>query len=269
VCVVVLLASSAAAQDLPPELAERFSSGVSALKAGQLDIAETAFRGVLRDGGGRSFVHHNLGIVLQQRGRHAEALAEFRTATTLDPSFAPAHILAGTSLLALNRAREATTELERAVQLMPKEPIAHIQLAEAFERTNNVPNVVREYRAVVALLPNDPEQAYRLGKAYLRLSQWAYERLQAIHPRSARLSQALGREYAQQGRADLAQEAFEEAARREPALPEIHLALARIHFDSGRLDDAAREVDRELTLVPESRDARELKARIEAARTKN
>ena len=41
----------------------------------------------------------------------------------------------------------------------------------------------------------------------------------------------------------------------DPALPDLHLALARIHFDAGRLDEASREITRELALVPFSREA--------------
>ena len=108
-------------------------------------------------------------IVLQQRGQHAAALAEFRVASRQDPKFGPARLLAGASLLALGRPAEAATELERAVKLMPREIAPHLQLADACERLNNVPCLVAEYRAVVALAPGDPEYAYRLGKAYLRL----------------------------------------------------------------------------------------------------
>lgn len=256
----------AAQQDLPPALAERFSQGVDALKSGQLAEAEEAFRDILRRGGNGAFVHHNLGIALQQRGEHAGAVAEFRIAARQDPAFGPARLLAGTSLLAQGKAREALVELEHAVTLIPLEPAAHLQLADACERTGNVRCLVDQYRAVVELVPNEPEYAYRLGKAYLRLSQWAHERIRAIDPRAARLSQALGREYVQQGRADLALRAFEDAASRDPALAEVHLSIARIHLDEGRLDEAAREVERELALVPESRDARELKAKIDASR---
>ena len=72
-------------------------------RRGNLDAAEAAFRDVLKAGGERAFVHHNLGIILQQRGRNADALAEFRAASRLDPSFGPARLLAGTSLLTLGR----------------------------------------------------------------------------------------------------------------------------------------------------------------------
>jgi len=96
VTVLLVAARGGAAQDLPPSLADRFSAGVDALKAGNLDAAEAAFRDVLKAGGERAFVRHNLGIILLQRGRNAEALVEFRAASRLDPSFGPARLLAGT-----------------------------------------------------------------------------------------------------------------------------------------------------------------------------
>ncbi len=216
----LLTASAAAlaqAPDLPPAVASRFAAGVAALQSGSLDDAEAAFRTVLRDGGDRGFVHHNLGIVLQQRGRHAAAVAEFRRASALDPTFGPARLLAGSSLIALGRPTEALVDLERAVTLMPREIAAHLQLADACERTGRIARLSEAYRAVVALAPDDPEYAYRLGKAYLRLSQQSYERLKAVAPQSARLSQALGQEFVAQGQKQRAREAYEAAAARDPA----------------------------------------------------
>ena len=253
-------------QELAPDQAGRFSEGVAALKRGDLDVAERAFREVLTGGGARPFVHHNLGIVLQQRGRHEAALAEFRAAQRLDPSFGPARLLAGVSLLATGRAREAAAELERAAALMPDEPVAHLQLADADERTGHIAGVIHEYRRLVELVPTNDEYVYRLGKAYLKLAQQSYERIRAIAPHSARLAQALGDQYLEQNRRELALEAFERAARIDPALPGIHLALARIHLDEGRLNEAAAEVGRERGIAPDSAAARALQAEIEAAR---
>ena len=264
--VLLALPIGAAAQDLPPALAERFSEGVAALTAGRLDPAEAAFRAVIRAGGDRAFVRHNLGIVLQRRGRHADAVTEFRAASRLDPAFGPARLLAGTSLLALGDARAALGELERAVALMPGEPAARLQLADACERVGDAICLVDQYRALAQHAPGHAEYAYRLGKAYLRLSQWAHARMQAVDPRSARLSQALGREYLDQQRPDLAERAFLDALRRDPSLVDVRLALARIYLADRRWDDAAREVTQVLSLVPEHRDAGRLRAEIDAAR---
>jgi Tfp pilus assembly protein PilF len=269
--IVVLLAPGgmASAQELAPALAERFSVGVDALKSGNLDAAETAFRDVLRGGGGeRAFVHHNLGIVLQQRGRDAEALVEFRAATRLDPSFGPARLLAGTSLLALGRPKEAAAELKQAIRLMPDELAPHLQLADAYERSGDMGGVVAEYRRLVAAAPSNDEYIYRLGKAYLKLAQESFERMRTVDPRTARLPQALARQYLDQGRSDLAAATLEKAAQRDPNVPEIHLMLARIHLDGGRFDDAAREIERELAIAPESAEAQAVQRQIEAARKK-
>ncbi len=254
------------AQDLPPRLADRFSEGVTALKAAALDDAERAFRDVLAGGGDLAFVHHNLGIVLEQRGQHIDALTEFRAAARLDPSFGPARLLAGASLLALGRVHEATVQLQNAARLMPNEPAAHLQLADAYERSGNVAGLVDQYRRLVALAPANDEYTYRLGKAYLRLAQGSYERMRLIAPRTARLPQALAQQYLDQRQPDQALASLEEAARLGPTLPEIHLALARIHLEAGRLDEAAAEVDRELAVAPDSRAARDLKTEIETAR---
>jgi Flp pilus assembly protein TadD len=263
---ILVTLTSAGAQDLPPAQADRFSQGVDALKAGQLDAAEAAFREVLKSAGERAPVHHNLGIVLQQRGQHPDAVAHFRAAARLDASYGPARLLAGTSLLALDRAREARAELERAVRLMPREVVAHAQLADACRRLEDHLCAVDAYQKVVQLAPTDPEYAYRVGAAYLSVSEWALARIRTIEPNSARLHQVLGREYERQGRTDLARRALEQAVQVDPRLPEIHLALARIHFGEGRLEDAAREIERELALVPSGKEALELKARIDGAR---
>ena len=128
---------------------------------------------MLAGGGNRAFVHHNLGIVLQQRGRHAEALVEFRAAIALDPAFGPAHLLAGSSLLALGRTSDAIASLQQAIRLMPSEPSAHLQLAAAYEQAGNAVGMVDEYRRLTALEPANNEWVFRLGKAYLKLAQWS------------------------------------------------------------------------------------------------
>ena len=253
--------------ELPPALASRFAAGVAALQGGSLDDAEAAFRGVLRDGGERAFVHHNLGIVLQRRDQHAAAVAEFHRASVLDPTFGPPRLLAGSSLIALGRPADALPDLERAVRLMPREINAHLQLADACERTDRIACLTEAYRTVVALAPDDSEYGFRLGKAYLRLAQHAYERIRAIDPRAARLSQALGQELVAQGQPQRAKAAFEAAAARDPRLAEVHLALARLAVDDGRWDDAAREVALELAVQPASREGLALLAQIEAARS--
>jgi tetratricopeptide (TPR) repeat protein len=259
---VLAPAMVALAQELSAELQASFDEGVRALKAGKLDEAEAAFRGVVAKGGNFAYVHNNLGIVHQERGQHAKAVTEFREAIRLDPGYVAPRILLGASLLALGRVAEAKAQLQRAVKLAPQEPLARLQLAKAYERGGDWAGAVEQYRILRELQPQEPENVYNLGRAYLRLSEWCLRELKALDPASARLQQALGHNYRVQGRPDLALVAFERAAQADPMLPEVHLAMAQIHLEQKRFAEARREIERELALLPDSAGARALLERL-------
>ena len=258
------LGTAAPAQELPAALQPLFEEGVRALRAGKLEEAEKAFRGVLAKDPSSAPVHNNLGIVLQERQQHEQAVAEFREAARLDPRYVAPRILLGASLLALGRVSEARKELERAVKLAPKEPLARLQLAKVHERAGDWTGAVEQYQALAQLKPGEPEYVYGLGSAYLHLSEWCLRELDKLDGGSARLFQALGHNYRVQGRPDLALTAFTKAAEADPTLPEVHLAMAQIHMEQKRWADARREIERELALVPDSAGARALAARLRA-----
>ena len=175
-------------------------------------------------------------------------------------------MLLGSSLLVLGRKAEAVRELQRAVRLMPQQPQAHLQLANAYEASENWIAAAQQLQKLVKLAPQEPEYAYQLGKAWMRLSGWSYQRMARINPHSARLQQGLGQEYAVQEKYDLALEAFQRAADADPKLPEVHLAIGSILLEQKKYEQALAEIALELKLVPESKGAAELKAKIEEAK---
>ncbi len=246
------------------------AQGVEALKAGKLDDAEAHFQQALRQGsrpGSRAaHIHHNLGVVHQQRGEHEKAVPQFRQALRLQASAGESHLLLGASLLAMGKNAEAVSALERAVKLLPKEELARRRLALAYERQENWLGVVEQYQSLADLKPQESEYAYQLGRAYARLSEWSYEQIIALDPDAARLHHALGQQYLTQGKHELALAEYRRAAAVDPRLPEIHLAMAVVHFEQKNFDEALKEIDLELKLAPESRKALEMKQQIEAAR---
>jgi tetratricopeptide (TPR) repeat protein len=261
----LLLVSRSQGQELSPAQRAPFDEGVQALKAGRLDEAEAAFQRVLREGGRAAFVHNNLGIVYQRREQHDQAVTAFREAIRLDPKYVAPRILLGASLMARGHVAAATSALEQAVKLAPDEPLARQQLARAYEKAGNLPDAVQQYRKLRDLAPQDAESAYQLGRVYLALSEWSLRQLQQVDPGSARLQQALGHNYRVQGKPEMAEQAFLRAAKADPRLPEIHLALAQLYLEQKRWGEARAEIERELALVPESAAARALLQRVEAA----
>ena len=169
-------------------------------------------------------------------------------------------------LRALGKNAEATRELERAAKLLPKEPQVHLQLAKAYEATDNWIAAVAELQKLLELVPQEPEYSYQLGKAWSKLSGWSYQQITRLNPASARLQRALGQEYAIQGKNDGSGCLLSEPALSDPHLPETHLARAVILFELRKLDEASARIDLERKLVPESKAAAEVRAKIDAAK---
>ena len=257
--------SALAQENLPPALETKIGAGVQALKSGDLNSADEVFSDALRQGIKHPLIYHNLGVLAQLRGNHAEAVTRFRQALSLQPNYGPSRLLLGSSLLALHRNSEAVRELKRAAVLMPKEPQAHLQLAKAYEATENWLAAVQEFQKLVELAPQEPEYSFQLGTAWAKLSGWSYSQITRINPDSARLHQALGQEYVIQEKYALALAAYQQAARSDPKMPELHLATALILLELKQFDQALAEIDLELNLVPESKIAAATKTKIEAA----
>lgn len=255
------------AQEHPlPSLETQVAPGIEALKSGDLDTAEKVFSSALRHGAKHPLVYHNLGVIAQMRNRHLDAVQRFREALALQPDYGPSRLLLGASLLALGRSTESVRELERAVKLMPEQPQARLELAKAYEASENWLSAAQQLQKLVEMAPQDPEYAYQMGKAWMRLSGWSYQQIAQIDPKSARLQQGLGQEYLAQKKYDLALEAFQRALDADPKLPDVHLAISTILLEQKKLDQALAEIAAELKLVPESKAATELKAKIEDAK---
>ena len=252
-----------AQESVPPTIENKIASGVALLKAGDLDNAERAFNSLLTQGVKSALVFHNLGVIAQQRGKHQEAITRFRDALHLQPNYGPSRLLLGSSLLAVGQIAGAIGELKRAIALIPTEPAARLELAKAYEARDDWFSAVEQLRKLVSLVPDNAEYSYQLGKASTKLSGWALSQIQLENPNSARLHQALGQEFAIQEKYEQALAAYQQAAQADPKLPEIHLGIALILLQLKRFDEALTEVNLELQLIPESKRAADIKARIE------
>ncbi len=257
---------TAAQQALPSPLEAKIAAATHELQSGNLDSAEDTFSGVLRQGIKHPLIYHNLGVIAMLRGNHAEAVTRFHQALVLQPDNGSSRLLLGMSLLSLKKNAEAVRELKRATTLLPEQPQSHLQLARAYEATENWTAAVQEFQNLVRLAPQEPEYSYRLWRAWTKLSDWSYRQIIARNPNSARVQQALGLEFATQGKYDQALEAYQQAARADPKMPEIHLAMAQIYLQMKKFDEALSEISLELQLVPESNVAADTKAKIAAAK---
>ena len=262
-----ILTAAVAQENLGPDVETKMTSAIQDLKAGNLDSAENAFSALIHQRVKHPLIYHNLGVIAVLRGNHAEAVTQFRQALVLQPENGSTRLLLGSSLLELRKNAEAVRELKRAATLLPDEPQVHLELGTAYEALGNWIAAVQEFQKLVKLAPQEPEFSYDLGNAWTKLSDWSFREIIKLDPNSPRVQMGLGLELAAQGRHDEALAAYRQAVRSDPAIPEVHLAMALTYLEMRKFEEAASEIAQELELVPESKAAAEVKAKIQAART--
>lgn len=107
----------------------------------------------------------HLGDALRSQSRYAEALAAYREAVRLKPSYAEAHINMGVTLTALGQADQAVAAYRSALEISPDFPAAHFNLASLLANRGEISEALRHYQQ--ALGGTDPD-ARRLALAAIQ-----------------------------------------------------------------------------------------------------
>ncbi len=148
--------------------------------------------------------------------------------------------------------------------------------AEAFARAQ------RNLEAAYAYVPNNPDIDFALGNLWLALSQKnpdpavaANQRAQAklyyrlaldLNPRHTGTLNNLGVLAMEEKRWPLAEKFFLGSLASEPGEIKTRYLLARVYFESGRLDDARAELAKALAVRPKQREFLELQEKLDAAK---
>jgi len=93
-------------------------------------------------------VPYYLGLIAQEQGDEAHAIALFQKAVQQLPSYALARVALGASYLRLKDYVRARQELETAVKLDPEEPSGHYNLALLYARTKEPAKAEEQMRIV-------------------------------------------------------------------------------------------------------------------------
>lgn len=97
----------------------RYAHGTALAAAGRTAEAVAELREATRLEPALASAHYNLGVLLAGQGRTGEAMESFRTALALHPEDASAHFALGTLLARSGRRAEAVAHLREAARLAP------------------------------------------------------------------------------------------------------------------------------------------------------
>ena len=108
---------------------------------------------------------YNLGYVLEQLGRPAEAERQYERALELNPGLAGAHTNLGTALARQGNFAEAVAHLAEAVRLEPGSAAAYNNLGGVFLQQRQVDAASRHFRSALELNPEHADAHANLGAA--------------------------------------------------------------------------------------------------------
>ena len=119
----------------------------------------------------------NLGTILYNDGRYADAENCYRAAAEIDPDYALAFFNLGNVLDELQRLSEAVAAYTRAIQIVPDYADVHYNLALAYERMGERRHALRHWMQYIRLDPVGPWAAHARAQAKKAL---ATERLSIV-----------------------------------------------------------------------------------------
>lgn len=181
----------------------------AAVAASNLREASHIATAAMQRGMRHPFLYNARGLWLQQAGRHAEALEEFRQALSAMPGNPVLLNAIGLCLLYLDRNREAVRAFDEALAASPEVALAH-------------------YRRGLALAQAGDHEA----------AQKAHEKAIALDPNLAEAHASLASIFARKGQADAARAAAGKALALKPGEPTARLALALIEMGARNFAEA-------------------------------
>jgi tetratricopeptide (TPR) repeat protein len=174
--------------------------------------------------------HNSLGNALRKEGHPDGALAEFRLASGLAPDRAEPLNNLGALLFEMHRYAEAVEPYEQAIALDPNDAETQTGLGNVYLLIGKLPDAIAEYEAAVKIRPDDAQAHNGLATALMNSgrmpeAQAQVEEAVKLEPDYMQAHATLGLIFAQEGRNDEAIAQFERAQVLAPDDPRIEREL--------------------------------------------
>ncbi len=226
--------------------------------------------------------HSNLGNLLMNEGRGAEAVIHLREALQADPNFAPAHYNLGIVLERQGKVTEAAEQYQQTVDLDREHAGAHNNLGNLLDARGEHERAIIHYRDAIRASPKYAEAHYNLavtlaqhGKGDEAAEHFrevrrlkpsllagsepppivATQDAQNTIPESAEKAFRRGGQLAQEGKLDAAIEQYRNVVKATPSFAKAHSNLAVLLHQKGELDQAIVHYQETIRLNPDFAEA--------------
>jgi protein O-mannosyl-transferase len=186
---------------------------------------------------------NNLGFYLNNRGRTAEAMENYRLALKINPAYEDALNNLGYSLAGQKRYAEAIPLYEAALRVRPNHAEVHNNLGNALSEVGRIDEAIEHYLIVLKQKPEHADAHNNLGIALAMKGKLAeamphfYDAIR-YKPSYASAHSNLGNALAVQHKLDEAIKEYQTALRLKPEDAQAHNNLGNALAEKGRVDEA-------------------------------
>jgi tetratricopeptide (TPR) repeat protein len=163
----------------------------------------------------------HLAMALRQVGRHDDALSRLKRATRRQPTYAQAFHELGCLLSEMDRNAEAIEAFRLGIAIAPMMPDLSIQLGNAHLRRRDVLAARGAFACALDIVPNSPDALFGMGKSHQEVGEnreaaGFFRRYLTIRPNDAGAWITYGHCLLEQGELDNGYACFRTAARGSP-----------------------------------------------------
>jgi tetratricopeptide (TPR) repeat protein len=217
----------------------------------------TLYTATLTKNPGCWMAHYNLGIALNDQGDADGAIAHYRQAVELRPSYAEAHYNLGRLLAQKGQLDEAIVHYEKALEINPADAEAHNNLGATLFAKGHVDEAIAHYRKALVIQPDYADASCNLASALLSNGDLDgaiayYSACLAILPNQAEAQYNLASALFQTGRIDEAIAHYQKVLELRPESADARANLGSVFLAKGRVRDAIAQYRDALRIAPDN-----------------
>lgn len=240
----------AQSQPTGPRVQELYSQAKTSEAAGDTASAIADYEQIIKIAPRLAPAYNNLGLLYFRQARYEQAVAVLEQGLKAAPKLSSAHALLGIAYFQLNKYEDARPHLEAALRANPGDDNAALMLAKDLTNLNDFSAAAEHLQQLAKHQPDNQEVWYLLGRVYMKLSEQALARMNAIDPDSVLVHEMSGEIMEGMKNYDGALVEYKKAVDMAPTRPGTHYLLGNVYYELSAWDAAIEQFEAELRNDP-------------------